>query len=58
MARTTTSRVTQDEARYQAEPRGGQRCETCRHFIADQSACEIVAGRISPRGWSRYFTPG
>ena len=42
------------EARYQAHPKGIQRCELCSMFIAPH-ACTKVAGDISPRGWSRFF---
>lgn len=51
------TKVSKEEALYQDEPRAGEKCEACVHFIPEQSACEIVAGRISPQGWSKYFEP-
>ncbi len=51
------TKVSQEEALYQLEPRAGERCEACVHFIPEQSACEVVAGRIVPQGWSKYFEP-
>jgi hypothetical protein len=43
-------------ARYQDRPNRGRRCADCVHFMPP-GACEIVAGPISPNGWSRYFEP-
>ena len=51
------TKVSQEEALYQLEPRAGERCEACVHFSPEQSACEVVAGRIVPQGWSKYFEP-
>ncbi len=51
------TKVSKEEALYQDEPRAGEECESCSHFMAEQSACEIVAGKISPHGWSKYFEP-
>ena len=51
------TKVSKAEALYQDEPRAGEKCEGCVHFIPEQSACEIVAGSISPQGWSKYFEP-
>jgi hypothetical protein len=51
------TKVSKEEALYQEEPRAGEQCELCVHFIPEQSACEIVAGNISPHGWSRFFEP-
>jgi hypothetical protein len=42
------------EARYQNHPHGRERCGRCVHFLAP-NGCEIVEGRISPRGWCRHF---
>lgn len=49
------TKVSKEEALYQEEPRAGEKCEACEHFIPEQSACEVVAGQISPQGWSRFF---
>jgi len=42
------------EARYQTHPHGRERCGRCSHFVKPNS-CEIVEGRISPRGWCSHF---
>lgn len=47
---------TKREARYQWRPHRGQRCAGCAHFLAP-NGCEIVEGRISPRGWCRNYVP-
>jgi hypothetical protein len=44
-------------ALYQDRPNGRERCGRCLHFRAPHG-CEIVEGRISPRGWCRYFEAG
>ncbi len=49
-------KVSKAAARYQTRPNGNQRCGRCAHFLAP-NRCEIVAGSISPNGWSRYFKP-
>lgn len=41
-------------AHYQYHPRGGEQCGGCAHFRPPGS-CEIVAGRIVPNGWCRYY---
>lgn len=51
------TKISKDEALYQDEPRLDEKCEECLHFQSRHSACEIVAGRISPEGWSRFFEP-
>jgi hypothetical protein len=51
---TGPGKVSKATARYQERPRGEQRCARCAHFQAP-NRCEIVAGRISPNGWSRFF---
>jgi hypothetical protein len=42
------------EARYQSRPHGRERCAGCIHFQAP-NGCEIVEGKISPRGWCTHF---
>ncbi len=43
------------EARYQTHPHGRERCGRCSHFVKP-NGCELVEGRISPRGWCTHFT--
>lgn len=42
------------EAQYQDRPRMGQQCSGCVHFEAP-NRCSVVAGDISPHGWSRFY---
>lgn len=42
-------------AHYQLHPNGRQHCAICVHFIPPDQ-CSVVAGRISPHGWCRYFS--
>jgi len=49
-------RQSKKEARYQSRPKGRERCAGCVHFVGP-NGCEIVEGRISPRGWCQNFAP-
>ena len=44
-------KLSQEQVQYQTEPRGDQRCENCRHFIAEANECQLVEGVIIPEGW-------
>lgn len=42
--------------KYQDTPKKGEKCATCRFYIASKKpkakgACTLVAGPISPNGW-------
>lgn len=47
-------KVSQQEAQYQATPKGVFSCATCTFFVKPRS-CKIVAGDISPTGWCKLF---
>jgi hypothetical protein len=47
-------KVSQAEAKYQAQPKGQQRCEICLQFRPPAS-CQLVDGRISRTGWCQFF---
>ena len=49
-------KMSQDGAKYQGAPKGGQRCDGCSNFQPPQS-CKLVQGDISPSGWCQYFAP-
>ena len=50
------SKVPKAVALYRDYPRRGQHCAEC-VFFQPPHRCRIVAGPISPYGWSRYWTP-
>jgi High potential iron-sulfur protein len=58
LLRSGTSRagtkISQAAVHYQATPKDGQECDTCAHFAAP-SACKLVDGDISPKGWCRLW---
>lgn len=45
------TKMSQQQAGYQDQPKGEQRCADCRHFVEEQGACRLVDGSISPDGW-------
>jgi hypothetical protein len=44
----------QKAAGYQDKPKGKQMCSNCQHF-EPPAACGLVAGKISPNGWCRFY---
>ena len=48
--------VKKENAGYQDQPKGDQRCSLCNHFVAPAS-CQVVIGTISPNGWCKLFAP-
>jgi High potential iron-sulfur protein len=51
---TAQEKMSQADAKYQATPKGDQRCDGCMLF-QPPSACKIVEGGISPSGWCQLF---
>lgn len=47
-------KVSKTAAKYQAHPKGQQRCEICVNFQPPDS-CRFVAGRIDKKGWCQFF---
>jgi hypothetical protein len=47
-------KVSQADAKYQAQPKDGQQCDGCVQFQAP-SACKLVDGNIAPAGWCQLF---
>lgn len=43
-------------AKYQDQPKNGQKCSTCLQFAAPGS-CKIVVDPISPNGWCQFYGP-
>jgi hypothetical protein len=50
-ASATPGKMTQASVKYQAQPKDGQQCAGCMHFIAGTNTCELVDGQISAEGW-------
>jgi hypothetical protein len=49
-------KISQADAKYQATPKGNQRCDGRINF-QPPTACKFVQGDISPSGWCQLFTP-
>jgi hypothetical protein len=47
-------KISQADAKYQATPKGDQRCDVCVNF-QPPNACKFVEGNISPSGWCQLF---
>jgi hypothetical protein len=47
-------KISQADAKYQATPKGDQRCDACVNF-QPPNACKFVQGDISPSGWCQLF---
>ena len=50
-AGTEPAKASQASVPYQDEPKNGQTCAGCLHFIAESNTCKVVDGNISPTGW-------
>jgi hypothetical protein len=37
--------------KYQAQPKGAQKCSLCTNYIAASKTCQRVEGPVSPDGW-------
>jgi anaerobic selenocysteine-containing dehydrogenase len=48
------SKMSQKAARYQATPKGAQRCDNCNQFQGP-TACKVVDGDINPAGWCLLY---
>ena len=48
------TKMSQKAARYQATPKGAQRCDGCNQFESP-SACKVVDGDVSPAGWCLLY---
>ena len=50
------SKMSKEQVNYQDTPQDGQRCGNCVHFSAEESACAVVEGEISPQAWCQIWT--
>lgn len=51
------AKMSQESVAHQTQPRDGQQCDGCLHFVAASNTCQVVEGAISPDGWSNRWTP-
>ena len=50
-AEGSVGKISKAQAKYQNQPKGGQKCAGCMHFIPGSNTCKVVEGAISPDGW-------
>ena len=48
------TKIPHEIAKYQDNPKNGQKCSTCIQFVTPAS-CKIVADPISPDGWCQFY---
>lgn len=61
MVTTAEAKASKSTVKYQSSPKGSQKCENCKFFVAGKSktamgTCSIVDGAISPNGWCTAYT--
>ena len=56
LSEAQAAKASKSAANYRDRPNGNQKCSVCRFFVRPYS-CQLVAGRISPNGWSKFFKP-
>jgi anaerobic selenocysteine-containing dehydrogenase len=54
------AKATKQAMQYQEQPKNGQQCDQCMHWIPGpnagaQGACKVVEGPINPKGWCAAF---
>lgn len=49
------AKVSKASVQYQSEPKDGQKCADCLHFVAESNTCKLVEGDISPNGWCQLW---
>lgn len=55
-AASAAAKASKASVQYQTQPKGGQKCADCLHFIAESNTCKLVEGDISPNGWCTLWT--
>lgn len=56
-ATQVSAKVSQESVAHQRQPKAGQQCDGCLHFLAASNTCQVVEGAISPDNWSSMWTP-
>lgn len=52
-----SAKMSQESVAHQTQPKDGQQCDGCLHFIAASNTCQVVEGTISPDDWSSMWAP-
>jgi hypothetical protein len=52
----SNSQLKKQDVAYQNQPKGEQRCGTCKNFLAP-SGCKVVSGSVNANGWCLLFKP-
>ncbi|MDA8257107.1 MAG: high-potential iron-sulfur protein [Betaproteobacteria bacterium] len=55
VGRARSGKVSKAQAKYQDTPKGNQNCAKCLHFVAADSTCKVVEGKVSPQGWCQLW---
>ena len=55
VGRARSGKVSKAQAKYQDTPKGNQNCAKCLHFVAADSTCKVVEGKVSPQGWCKLW---
>lgn len=48
---TESNKLSKEQAQYQEQPKGDQRCDNCIHYVAESNTCKLVQGDIAPDAW-------
>lgn len=54
---SASAKMSQESVAHQRQPKDGQQCDGCQHFLAASNTCQVVEGAISPDNWSSMWTP-
>ena len=50
------AKIAQKLVLYQEKPKGPQECDNCLQFVTPGS-CNLVEGKINPKGWCQLYAP-
>lgn len=51
-----SGKVAKAQVKYQDQPKGSQSCAKCQNFVAADSTCKLVEGKVSPQGWCQLWS--
>ena len=54
-AASAQTKATQDDADYQATPKGNEKCSSCQFFEASAGTCQVVEGTVAAEGWCNLY---